>query len=280
MGRWQSRGPVTPGRRHSARLIMGGLALALLAPLGVGSTQSAFSGTTDNASTLTASPDWTGPTVSPLAVASTVQNRPGHVYAGGTYQLYAQVADSGNPASGISSVTADLSNLTAGQTAATFTTSTYTLSGVSYNRRSASLTAGAGLTACSVGYTTTATDAAGNATVQQGTAMIDRDLSVSPSIRIDGEPTGGMLGGSVAAAGDVNGDGRQDAVVSAPEQAPLGKLAAGSTYVVFGQASPGDVDLASLGGGGFRIDGATGNDNSGGRSRTPGTSTATARPTC
>lgn len=42
----------------------------------------------------------------------------GFIRPGGTYNLYAQVADTGSPASGGSTVTANLSSIASGQTAA------------------------------------------------------------------------------------------------------------------------------------------------------------------
>jgi len=66
-----------------------------------------------------------------------------------------------------------------------------------------------------------------------------RDLAVSPPLqRIDGAAPGAGLGASLAAAGDVDGDGRVDLLVGAPGEASL----AGAAYVVRG--APGVVDLA------------------------------------
>lgn len=65
------------------------------------------------------------------------------------------------------------------------------------------------------------------------------------------------IGRTVAGVGDVNGDGRADLVLGASGADYDGQRVAGSAYVVFGQAS-GPVDLASLGAGGFRIDGPAG----------------------
>ena len=53
-----------------------------------------------------------------------------------TYYVYANVADSGNPASGIASVKANVSNVTSGQTAVALVAGSYTVDGVSYNYRS------------------------------------------------------------------------------------------------------------------------------------------------
>ena len=66
-----------------------------------------------------------------------------------------------------------------------------------------------------------------------------------------GGANSGDFTGSVAGAGDVNGDGRPDVVVGA-RFAPPG----GAGFVVFGKTSQGAIDLAALGSQGFRINGA------------------------
>ena len=72
---------------------------------------------------------------------------------------------------------------------------------------------------------------------------------------LTGEKRSDLAGASVAAAGDVNGDGRADVLVGAPLADPLGRRDAGSAYVVFG-GTRGRVRLGALGARGFRIDGA------------------------
>jgi hypothetical protein len=88
------------------------------------------------------------------------------------------------------------------------------------------------------------------------------DLLRRANIRIDGAAEGDLAGGSVAGAGDVNGDGRPDMVVGA-SFANNTRRGSGSAYVVFGQRASTVVDLAKLGGRGFRIDGADENDFAG-----------------
>ena len=75
-------------------------------------------------------------------------------------------------------------------------------------------------------------------------------------LRIGGSGEGEFTGYSVSGAGDVNGDERADLVLGAPEATPPGRPRAGVAYVVVGRAAPGVLDLASLGAGGYRIDGA------------------------
>jgi hypothetical protein len=52
-------------------------------------------------------------------------------------------------------------------------------------------------------------------------------------------------------------------IVGAYAADPSSRNAAGSSYVIYGTASPSNVDLASLGSSGFRIDGATRYDGMG-----------------
>ena len=76
---------------------------------------------------------------------------------------------------------------------------------------------------------------------------------------IEGAAAGDQSGYSVSTAGDVNGDGLSDVVIGAPGSATN----PGHTYVVFGKAGGAAVDLANLGTGGFVINGAAANDQSG-----------------
>jgi len=91
-------------------------------------------------------------------------------------------------------------------------------------------------------------------------------LDGTNGFRIDGLGTSDTLGTKVSPAGDFNGDGLADFIVSAPSADPGGRQNAGSTYVVFGRAGgylP-VLDLATLdGANGFRIDGLNAEDHSG-----------------
>ena len=85
--------------------------------------------------------------------------------------------------------------------------------------------------------------------------VVDLATLGSAGFRIDGAAGTDFAGGSVAGAGDVNGDSSDDVVV--------GAAGADSAYVVFGSSSRTSVDLASLGSAGFRIDGAAAGDQVG-----------------
>jgi Ca2+-binding RTX toxin-like protein len=72
--------------------------------------------------------------------------------------------------------------------------------------------------------------------------------------------------GTVASAGDVNGDGFDDLIVGAGGAGPGGRAGAGSSYVVFGKAGgfASTLALSALNGtNGFRLDGVTAWDLSG-----------------
>jgi hypothetical protein len=72
------------------------------------------------------------------------------------------------------------------------------------------------------------------------------------------------LGQSVAATGDVNGDGRMDFVLGAPFASHNNRAASGSAYVVYGRTAPFTLDLRTLTATqGFRIDGPSANSRAG-----------------
>jgi hypothetical protein len=88
-------------------------------------------------------------------------------------------------------------------------------------------------------------------------------LTPSQGFRIDAATAGDQSGVSVAAAGDLNGDGRDDVILGAPGAGNNGRGGSGSSYVIYGSASSATISLGSLGTKGFRIDGAAGGDGSG-----------------
>ena len=69
-----------------------------------------------------------------------------------------------------------------------------------------------------------------------------------------GLPVEAQFGDAVGSA-DVNGDGRDDAIVAAPGATVRQRNGAGAVYVLFGSAATTPVDVGALGSRGFRIDG-------------------------
>jgi len=95
-------------------------------------------------------------------------------------------------------------------------------------------------------------------------------LDGSNGFRLDGAAQNDGSGGSVASAGDVNGDGFADVIIGAADAHPQGSIT-GAAYVVFGAASgfAATLDLSSL-------DGSNGVVLTGGERRDIGTSVASA----
>jgi len=132
-----------------------------------------FTDTTQNSLSLSAAADFAAPTASGSTIAKTQGGAAGYIKKGGTYFVYANVADSGNPASGVASVKADVHSITSGQTEVTLVAGSYVADGVAYNYRNAEpLTANSSLGSGSKSYTLDLTDKAGN----------DRETSFSVTV--------------------------------------------------------------------------------------------------
>jgi hypothetical protein len=96
-----------------------------------------------------------------------------------------------------------------------------------------------------------------------GRTVVDLSAPGPAAVRLDGAAAGDMAGWSVAGIGDMNRDQRPDVMIGARWADPNGRQRAGSAYVVFGGLSTPQLDLASLGAAGVRIDGAAAGDESG-----------------
>lgn len=151
-----------------------------------------FTDTTSNSQTVSAAADWTAPTAEASAIAKSQGGTVGYVKEKGTYYVYAQVAESGNPASGVASVKANASTITSGQTAVPLVAGSYTAGGVSYDYRSAQLTASSGLAAGAKSYSLTLVDGAGNSRTQTFSATVDNGPLSGSSFST---ANGGAIGG-------------------------------------------------------------------------------------
>jgi hypothetical protein len=109
--------------------------------------------------------------------------------------------------------------------------------------------------------TTTGVDA-GGAYVVFGKAInanLDTATLGTNGFMINGAATSDKAGYSVSNAGDVNGDGLSDVIVSSKDSTS----AAGRSYVVFGKNNSTTVELSALGTNGFAINGQAASDYSG-----------------
>jgi signal peptidase I len=185
-----------PNRRRTRALpIAAALALVAAGPAAL----AAFTQTASASNSLGTAPDWTAPTVSTTTVAKQTGYLAGAIKQGIGYYLYANVADNGNPAAGISTVRADLSALTAGQTNVTLASGSYSVNGIAYNYRSGLLTAANPLSAGSKGYTITSVDQLSYTGQQSFSATVDNTAPSAFDIQ-----TANRVGGTtgVAEAGD------------------------------------------------------------------------------
>ena len=167
-------------------LLVGGTAQLSIARM----TSSATVGS--NTFTTAAHFDTTPPTVASSVISKTVLYLAGYIHQGGTYYVYANITDAG---SGVASATANVSNITTGSTAVAVVAGSYSVEGVSYNYRSASLTAKNPLTAGSVTYSITAVDGSGNSGTTAGlTVVVDNTVPAGSNILLaDGGGTAGTI---------------------------------------------------------------------------------------
>ena len=171
--------------RGTAAGLAAAVALALAISTGVPAAVASFSNTNVRAqSTMTAAPDWTAATASTTVVAKATGYLAGSIKQGGLYYAYANVTDSGNPASGLSLVTADVSSITVGAVAIPLVAGSYSVNGVSYTHRSAVLTALGSLSAGSKSYSISTLDLALNSGTQTGfTTTVDNTAPTASNIQ-------------------------------------------------------------------------------------------------
>jgi hypothetical protein len=126
-------------------------------------------------SSFSANADLRAPTlVRAVGARSSGAGTAGQVRQGTGYYIYAQITDAGSPSSGIASVTADTSSFDGGATASALSSAggPWTVNSLSYNYRTAVLTADTPLTTgSSYGFSISAADVAGNSSVTTGNSV-------------------------------------------------------------------------------------------------------------
>jgi len=144
-------------------------------------TSSSFTDATtlpDN--TITAADDWTAPTITAAVLQKAGGGMVNKIGANGTFYIYANVTDAGSPASGVGTVTANTTNI-ATVTSATLSSGSYTVSGTSYNYRSALLTAKSTLTTTTYTYSLSVPDVAGNGPTTSSQTINASNATFAPS---------------------------------------------------------------------------------------------------
>lgn len=138
--------------------------------------------------------DTTGPTVTGTVIGQTSgATVNGYVKSGAGYFVYANVTDAG---AGVQSVTANVANVTSGQTSVTLTAGgPFTPpGGGTYAYRSAQLTSNAGQADGAVTYTVNATDAVGNASANSSNGAVTFDSTAPVNhLSLSGQSGGGSF---------------------------------------------------------------------------------------
>ncbi len=161
-----------PGRPLRASVLV--VAVVAVCSVTLRATFSAYTASVTTASNAFAgAPDWVAPTAATEAIGRNTAYDTGFIEQGGSYYVYANVSDTGNPASGIATVTANVSSITPSGTVVALTAGTYSAGGTAYGYRSAIETAATTLSAGSKSYTITSTDKAANAGTQTFTTVVD-----------------------------------------------------------------------------------------------------------
>jgi hypothetical protein len=124
--------------------------------------------------------DRTAPTIGVSALIKTQLGTADLVKQGGTYRVYAHVADGG---SGMRNVRADISTVSSGQTSVSLSRGSWTVRGVTYNYRSGQWAANNPLAAGAKSFSVTATDVAGNVSGSTGSATVDNTPPVASDVQ-------------------------------------------------------------------------------------------------
>jgi chitinase len=195
------------------------LALGVAAWAASGATFSAFSSQTSNSSSFSAATDFVAPTVDTAVVGATLSGTTvgatGFVSGGATqartYKVFANVSDTGNPASGVNTVTANVSSLTTGAStiSLTFSSTGVTIGATTYHWISAEQTANSGLTGTGLTFSVTATDNASNSSgpvTSANTVNVDSNAPTAPTgltipADVGGNATGTATTGTDAGSG-------------------------------------------------------------------------------
>ena len=139
--------------------------LTLMGIVGVGLAAASWTTPASGTGRAAAARDFRAPTIPQSVIAPVgITATGGYVGQGDLFVVYANLSDTGNPPSGVASVTAHLAALAASATAVALSpcTSSCTVSGVTYGYTSVPVRADSPLPAGPTTYTVVASDVAGN----------------------------------------------------------------------------------------------------------------------
>lgn len=181
-------------RRLRVLALAGFSTLLAFTALGAGAWAAYSSRSTNPGNELLSAADWTAPSVSTTVIGKTQGGIPGYIHQGGTYNVYGNITDGGNPPSGLASVSAGLGAITTGQSAATLSAGTFAIGAISYGFRSASLAANAVLAPASYLYSITSKDLFGNSRTQSGfPVIVDNTAPTASDVQTANKP-GNLVG--------------------------------------------------------------------------------------
>jgi hypothetical protein len=180
--------------RRLPALAAAGLAVLALVLGGIPSALAAFGSRADNpGNVVTAANDFRPPLVTATVIQKSSGGATGFLKQGSGYFVYANVAaDTGNPASGIASVQANVANVTTGSTAVPLLAGSFSAGGVTYGYRSGALAANAVLAEGAKAFTVTATDNAGNANALGGSVTVDNTAPKASDVQTTNAGTNGL----------------------------------------------------------------------------------------
>ena len=160
-----------------------------------GSVWGAFSAETINAGNeVIASADWSPPEVTSSVIAKTQGGTPGFIRQGGTYFVYANAIDAGSPASGVASVSGDLSTISTGMASPRWLRARSRSANTTTPTEAQASTARNPLAAGTYSYSLSATDNDGNSATRTGLTVVVDNTAPTASTVQTANKAGGIAG--------------------------------------------------------------------------------------
>ena len=170
-------------RRATGALIV--VVLGVTGPPAAGWVLAGFNSTSDTRGDFSSAPDWTAPSAARSVVGKSEGGETGYVRQNVSAYGYAQVDDTGNPASGVASVNGDASF-----GSSPFAAGSYTAGGASFNYRTALVAVGA-QTEGTKSYAVVMRDSAGNSRTQNFNFIVDNTVPSAADVQAANK-TGGI----------------------------------------------------------------------------------------